>query len=68
MLAKGAVEDADMLISTPKTKVMHVKKAPKKVKVSHMDFVEIEKKFKYVFEFCDKGYPTRQGLAVHKGR
>ena len=72
LLAKGSVEDADMLISTPKTKVMHAKKALKKVKVSQMDFEEIEKKFKYVCEYCDiqlgKGWLYIRGDGVDMQR
>ena len=67
--AKGD-EEAGMKISIPKTKAQHIRKRPIVSSTTEDDVQNLppEKKFKFECDKCSMTYPTKHGLAVHKGR
>ena len=65
-----AIEVAGMSISVPKTKVQHIRKRPRLTSTTEKDVSELpdDKKFKFECNACGMTYPTKHGLAVHRGR
>ena len=61
---------AGMTISVPKTKAQHIRKKPKVSPTTEEDIANLpnEKKFKFECPACGMTYPTKHGLAVHRGR
>ena len=59
-----------MSISIPKTKVQHIRPTPRVSETTEKDIVNLppEKAFKFECTDCGMTYPTKHGLAVHKGR
>ena len=55
-----------MVISIPKTKVMHVHKKDRVYKTKEDEIAEMG--FKHVCPECARDFPTKRGLAVHQGR
>ena len=66
-IAKGSREDADMLISIPKTKVLHVR-AQESVTATTGDEVRAITKFTCPHLHCGYKFHTRRGLKVHAGK
>ena len=69
-LNENAKQEAGMEISIPKTKVQHIRKRPRVSETTEDDVYNLPegKKFEFRCEACDMTYPTKHGLAVHKGR
>ena len=67
---RNANEQAGMTISIPKTKVQHIMRRPKVSGTTEEDVNNLPDnlKFKFQCDKCDMSYPTKHGLAVHKGR
>ena len=65
-----ANEEAGMQISIPKTKAQHIRPRPKVSNTTEDDVANLppEKQFKFECDKCGMTYPTKHGLAVHKGR
>ena len=65
-----AQKSAGMSISIPKTKVQHIRPTPRMSETTERDIVILppEKAFKFECTDCGMTYPTKHGLAVHKGR
>ena len=59
-----------MKVSIPKTKAQHIRKRPIVSSTTENDIQNLppEKKFKFECDKCSMTYPTKHGLAVHKGR
>jgi len=65
-IAAGSRSDASMEISIPKTKSMHIHK---RVKVSETTEEEIASMgFEHICPDCQRDFPTKRGLAIHRGR
>jgi hypothetical protein len=66
----GALKDADMVISRPKTEVMHVCRQEAPVAVTNEDVEELieEGVLKHKCEFCSAAFPTKAGLSMHVSR
>ena len=69
-LDNKAQQLAGMSISIPKTKVQHIMKRPKLSKTTEEDIDKLPQnlQFQHKCEQCNMTYPTKHGLAVHKGR
>ena len=67
LIAFGSREDADMIISIPKTKVLHVAQQTALAKVTSTE-AEQQCKFCCPFHGCDHKFCTEAGLRIHKGR
>ena len=65
-IAKGSREDAAMTISIPKTKVMHVHKKARVSATTEEEIASLD--FKHICPDCERDFPTKRGLSVHKGR
>ena len=65
-ISSGSKKDAAMVISIPKTKVMHVHKKDRVSKTKEEEISEMG--FKHVCPDCARDFPTKRGLAVHQGR
>ena len=61
---------AGMEISKPKTKVQHIMNQPKMSETTEDDIANLppEKQFKFPCDKCGRTFPSKHGLAVHKGR
>ena len=68
--SEKAEEEAGMKISIQKTKAQHIRKLAKVSDTTEEDVSNLpdDKKFKYECDKCGMTYPTKHGLAVHKGR
>jgi hypothetical protein len=66
-LAAGAMQDADMEISVPKTEAMHVQQqmAISPVRRSDYDIKEVTKVLQYQCSYCGDGFDTKQGRNQH---
>ena len=66
-LAAGALKDADMEISVPKTEAMHVRDQPAVTPVRRSDYIgkELAKLLKHKCEYCGDGFDTKQGRNQH---
>jgi hypothetical protein len=66
-LAAGALKDADMEISVPKTEAMHVRDQPAVSPVRRADYTdkELAKLLKHKCEYCGDGFDTKQGRNQH---
>jgi hypothetical protein len=66
-LAAGALKDADMEISVPKTEAMHVRDQPAVSPVRRADYTdkELAKLLKHKCEYCGDGFDTKQGQNQH---
>jgi len=62
-LAKGAWEDACMLIAVDKSKAMFPRARVKLDAPTQGDYMAAE--FGFTCSFCDRGFPTREGLRSH---
>ena len=69
-LSIKADEEAGMSISIAKTKCQHIMPRPKVTCTTETDVANLpaDKKFKFECDMCGMTYPTKHGLAVHKGR
>ena len=65
-----AEKEAGMSISVPKTKVQHIRRKPSVSETTEEDIKNLPstQAFRHICEKCDRPFPTRHGLAVHKGR
>ena len=66
-LAEGAMVDADMEISIPKTEVMHVQEQAEMGAPGEAEYEELEEKgvLKHKCEYCGIGFDTKQGRNQH---
>ena len=69
-LNEKAKEEAGMEISIAKTKSQHIQKSPEVTCTTEEDIANLppDKQFNFKCDKCDMTYPTKHGLAVHKGR
>ena len=69
-LDEKAETEAGMSISVPKTKVQHIQKRPKVSATTEKDINDLppEYAFKFICAACNRSFPTKHGLAVHRGR
>ena len=65
-----AQEDAGMKISIAKTKAQHIRPRPKVSETTEDDVQNLpaDRRFKFECDKCGMTYPSKHGLAVHKGR
>ena len=63
-------EEAGMSISVPKTKAQHIRPKPAVSETTEEDIKDLPaaEAFAHICDKCDRPFPTRHGLAVHKGR
>ena len=61
---------AGMSISIPKTKCQHIMKKPKVTATTENDIANLPPnlQFSHKCDKCDRSFPTKHGLSVHKGR
>ena len=62
----GALEDADMEISAPKTKAMFVRPRVDTGAITRQDYAENRQEF--VCKHCDRDFDSRHGLSIHTAR
>ena len=65
-LNKGALEDADMAISAPKTKAMFTRPRVDTGEIADQDYAIMD--FQHKCKFCARGFPSRHGCSIHEAR